>query len=52
LLIVYAYYVRVLSRCDQIPEKGNLKEERFILLMVSEVSVHYGREGMVEQLTS
>jgi hypothetical protein len=29
-----------------------LKEERFLLLMVSEVSIHHDRQGMAEKLTS
>jgi hypothetical protein len=37
----------VLCHCDQIPVK-----KASYLLMFSEVSVHHGREVMVEQLTS
>jgi hypothetical protein len=33
----------------QLPDINNLKVELFILLVVSEDLVHYGREGMVEQ---
>jgi hypothetical protein len=35
--------------CDKIPEENNLRVERFIWLTVSEISVHRGREGEVEQ---
>jgi hypothetical protein len=36
---------------DQIPDRNNLREERFIFLIVSEISVHHGGEGMKEQFT-
>jgi hypothetical protein len=44
--------VRLLCHCDKIPDRNKLREEKFILLTVSEVSACHVREGMVEQLTS
>jgi hypothetical protein len=38
--------------CDQIPDKSNLKREEFFSLMVSDVLVHHGGEGVVEQRNS
>jgi hypothetical protein len=32
------------------PDRNKSREEIFILLTASEISVHYGREGVVEQL--
>jgi hypothetical protein len=34
---------------DQISSKNNLREELFISLTLSEVSVHHGRESIIEQ---
>jgi hypothetical protein len=50
LLYNTKYISQTLGFCDQVPEKSNLREERFILLTVSEVTVHHGGEGIVEYL--
>jgi hypothetical protein len=42
----------VFCPCDQKPDRNNLRKERFILLIISEVSLHHGGEGMVEQFIS
>jgi hypothetical protein len=42
----------ILFITETILEKSNLREERFIFLTVSEVSVHDGRKGMAEQSSS
>jgi hypothetical protein len=41
----------IIKVSDQIPDR-NKREERFIWLMLSEVSVQRGREGVGEQVTS
>jgi hypothetical protein len=38
--------------CDQIPDRNNLREEIFVFLMFSEVSVHYDEGVLMEHLTS
>jgi hypothetical protein len=41
--------VRLVSgfhHCDKIPEQTQLKRRNYFSLMVSEVSIHYGREGV------
>jgi hypothetical protein len=51
--ISFIHYIIYFScYCDQPPDRNNIREERFILLRVSEATVHHGGEGMVEQLTS
>lgn len=35
-----------------LPDKNHIREERFILFMVPEASVHRGQEDMAKQLSS
>jgi hypothetical protein len=48
-----AYHVSQFHcHCDQIPDRHNLKEEGFILLVVSKVSVLHSVEGVSKQRSS
>jgi hypothetical protein len=38
--------------CENVVDRNNLREEGFLLLTVSEVSDHHGREGTIEQSSS